>query len=382
MNILYLSTDPGIPLPGLKGASIHVHQMSRALQQEGASVHVVAARGGEGPWLGPRLTVWSGNVKRCGPNRQDLMRQMLELAQKVADDFYPDVIYERYALFGNAGVRLARRLGVPLLLEVNAPLVWEEARYRGLENTGEAARIESDIWRSATRLLVVSQALTQFAASRGVSLDRIDRIPNGFDPDRFYPEGLARERPEPLRDKSMVVGFVGSLKPWHGVDTLLRAMAPHPDVGCWIVGHGPERGSLEGLVETLGLQDRVVFEGSVPPEEVRMYYQSMDLVAAPYRLDDNVDFYFSPLKIVEAMATGRPVVAPGVGEIGEWLEEDRGFIYQPDDVDELSRLLGHLASHPELLESAGHNAARWVRQNRTWNHAARSILDLTGKGAR
>ncbi|MCY0865885.1 MAG: glycosyltransferase, partial [Sulfobacillus sp.] len=198
-------------------------------------------------------------------------------------------------------------------------------------------------------------------------------------PTQFYPGGPARELPELLRRQTTVVGFIGSLKPWHGVDALLKALIPHPRIGCWIVGQGPERFRLEALASRWGLASRVVFEGSVPSESVRSYYQAMDLVAAPYELDTQVDFYFSPLKIVEAMTTGKAVVAPRVGEIGEWLADGRGFTYPHGDIGELSRILGYLASRPDLRSLAGANAARWVRGTRSWNHTARTVLQWARK---
>lgn len=374
MNVLYVVSDPGIPVPGTKGASIHVDRMVHAMVEAGARVHLVTARAGDSPWHGPDKTVVALKAQDRGADRRRLMDAVYDAAMKVAETYAPDVVYERYSLYGDAGIRVARRLGLPHLLEVNAPLAWEEATYRGLADRRLAEEAERRIWLSTDRLIVVSTALANRAREWGIIPDRIRVVPNGFDPARFYPGGPAAPRPEALQSLPLVAGFVGSLKPWHGVDLLLAAIRPLADVGLLIVGDGPERERLAQTAERLGVAARTVFTGAVGADRVRGYYQAMDVVVAPYRPERTVPFYFSPLKIIEAMATGAAVVAPALGDIPAWLGEERGFLFTPGDVSDLTRTLATLRDRPHLRRTAGARAAAWAHASRSWRQVADRVL--------
>src|SRR4029077_7872 len=101
--------------------------------------------------------------------------------------FEPDVVYERYSLFGTGGAHLARDLAVPLLLEVNAPLAARAGRYRSLERVESALRVERTLLRSADRVLAVSSGVARWLDRIGVDEQRVSVVPNGVDPDRFRP---------------------------------------------------------------------------------------------------------------------------------------------------------------------------------------------------
>src|SRR5207253_2101053 len=173
MRLLYLSADPGVPVLGHKGASVHVREM-------------VAALSG----LGARVTVAS---PRVGPEGDEL---------------------ESPAQLGESGVRVAEELDLPHVLEVNAPLCEEARRFRVLPHPEEAVRIEARVLAATDRVFVVSAALAERLADDGIDATRISVTPNAIDPAKF---GLRRRS---RADRTFTIGFAGSLKPWHGIDVL------------------------------------------------------------------------------------------------------------------------------------------------------------------
>ena len=203
-----------------------------------------------------------------------------------------DLVYERYSLWLRAGAGFARRHDLPYVVEVNSPLRDEQRTYRHLAWEVRAARVEHLVFSCATRVVAVSSEVAAYVRARMRHHDRVKVVENGVD--------LARYRTPPLyaRSGTFRIGFVGSLKPWHGVDVLIAATARlrhrMPSVRLVIVGDGPERASLHRQACEAGLADDVEFVGNVPKREVPRWLATMDVVTAPYPALDG--FYFSPLK--------------------------------------------------------------------------------------
>jgi glycosyltransferase involved in cell wall biosynthesis len=396
-RVLYVSPDRGVPARGSKGASVHLRAVVGALRSLGAEPLVLTTR--PGPETGPsvpaavmttgapaRLEKILHRLGRAVPCFAGPFRNLLRLLDNLwiyrdglrrARAWHADVLYERYALFSCAGSFVARRLGVPHVLEVNAPLADEEARFRGLRLRGPARLLERFILRRADRLVVVSRAIERHARALGVAPERIAVLPNGVDPQVFHPgrDGGAARRLLGL-DGALVVGFAGSLKPWHGVHHLLRAAAlaagDVPALRLLIVGEGPERDRLGRLAVDLGLADRVVFAGAVPHEDVAGYLAACDVLVAPYGPMER--FYFSPLKVAEYHAVGRPVVVSAVGEPGEAPGATGGALaVPPGDEAALARALVDLARDAALRERLGRAAA--AARPWTWEDVARRILE-------
>ncbi len=361
MKILYLNPDRGIPVLGDKGAAVHVREFVTALAQQGHDVVLVCAQTGEGNAPPPAqlirlspeasMAALSQECEALGLPVAALQDQILRrevgrlcydrsLCARVgaaldAIGFHPDVIYERYALFHCAGAYLARTLGVPRLLEVNAPLIGEQEEFRGLELKSVATAAERVSFRTADCIIAVSDEVAAYAASCGVRSGRILTIPNGVDTQRFCPNagGESVRRKLGLGERP-VIGFVGSFKPWHGVDFLIDAFAAmaqrHSGARLLLVGEGPEHGAVGKKIAMLGLEDRVVLTGRISHAEVPAYLAAMDFSAAPYL--PHRDFYFSPLKVVESLAVGTPVIAARIGQLEQLVDDGKtGLLFTPGD---------------------------------------------------
>lgn len=397
MRIAYLCADFGIPIRGHKGASVHVREMVAALAAQGHDVRVFSPNPGQGNDLAAKLNdvgpdglpntcsrlaraVARGRYPRLDKEVRELAYN-LTLYRRARAEFYvwrPDAIYERYSLLNVAGLALARRIGVPHLLEVNAPLRLERARTTGLVLDVAASPAERRLFGASDAVLVVSEALRRYVLEHGGRAAHTLVMPNGVDTRRFCP----RARDVTLRarlglaDDAFVVGFAGSLKPWHGVETLLEAFAAlhrcEPAARLLIVGDGPRGDVLRGQATRLGIDAQTVFTGKVAHHEMPALLATMDVGVAPYA--QVPDFYFSPLKIYEYMATGLAVVGSDAGEIATLVRDGQtGVICPPEDATALACALMRLARDPGLRGRLG-AAARAAVECHTWDNNARTVV--------
>ncbi len=401
MNIAYLCTDFGIPVAGSKGASIHVRELSAALAALGHAVEIVTCRAGgetpadfdvpvtEIPPSAPEqlLADWMADDPEVSKSMAAALRSMLYLGTfrcqvlPLLKDLRPDAIYERYSLLGSAGVEIAAELDVPLILEVNAPLSEEHARHRGIAFAQTVRAAEQRILSSADQIIAVSEPLKQWIVATGVDERRVTVLPNGVDVDRF-PAGAADVRRRRNPEDRPVVGFVGSLKAWHGTDSLIRAVgalcrqrgaADAPTL--LIVGDGPQRAYLQLVAQEEGVDELTTFTGAVPHDQIPFYLGAMDIAVAPY--GETADFYFSPLKVFEYMAAGRAIVAARIGQLKECIRDgETGLLYPPGDTAVLARCLEQLMDDAALSNRLGAAARREVETKHSWRQNAQAVVDL------
>ena len=384
MRVAYLLADPGIPVGGTKGASVHVQELCRALFARGVDVTLVAQRATSDPPAGVELvTLDPGPVPR-GPagelSRIEAARDFERRALPVLETIVPDLVYERLSLFFSGGGRLARHLGAARLLEVNAPVAAERERYGGLCRRHEADLAETSAIEGA-HVLAVSEPLAAWALERGAAAAEV--VPNGVDADRFAPDRTAAAGRAIREGLSLlgceVVGFVGSLKEWHGTDVLIRAAAAlacsRPRLRVLVVGDGPERSNLERLTKDGGLSELVVFTGAVPAAAVPEHLAALDVACAPYLPAKG--FYFSPLKVVEAMAAALPVVASRFAPI-EAMLGGTGLLVSPGDPGALATGIASLLDDRGLAARLGGAARLRAATSHSWDGVARRTLDAAG----
>jgi len=286
-----------------------------------------------------------------------------------------DLVYERYALWSFSAMEYAQAQGIPGILEVNAPLIEEQVTHRGLIDRHKAEVVTQLVFKKATVLIAVSKSVANYLGSYPQTQDKVHIVPNGVNPDRF-PLHLNPTLPS----KKFTVGFVGSMKPWHGLPILVDAFTQlhhrYPETRLLIVGDGPVRSPLEAHFTDHGMEDAVEFTGKIPPSQVPGYLASMDVTVAPYPAEQN--FYFSPLKVYEYMAAGLPIVASGIGQIEAVIEDGiNGLLYEPGNSEQLIHCLDSLRQQPELRYQLGKNARMTIVRSHTWTQAVQKILSLT-----
>ncbi len=345
----YVCSDPGIPVFGRKGASVHVQSVLRVLVQRGAQVHLIAARTGGAVPPGlesvqlhelPAVPAGAAPERERAAQRSDAA--VAPVLAALADAGSLDLVYERYSLWGRTATAWAAANDIPSVLEVNAALVDEQAAHRVLVDRAGAEAVADAALSAAKVVACVSEPVAAWARSRSRRPERVAVVANGVDPDRVRPA----ERPvTPAHAVPFTVGFVGTLKPWHGVETLLDALAllHRAQPGAYrllLVGDGPQAAALAAHAEAAGIEALVERTGSVDPVEVAPLLHRMDLAVAPY---PGTAGYFSPLKVYEYLAAGLPVVASDVGQLPELLDHGRlGVLVEPGRADALASAITDL----------------------------------------
>ena len=380
MRIAYVCADPGVPVFGCKGSSIHVQEVVSALTRIGATVKLLASTiGGETP-MGlehvevHKLPKFSGDQDISVFSANDALRDKLEQTGPF------DLVYERYSLWSFAAMEYTRSLGIPGLLEVNSPLIEEQVRYRHLLDPILAERVADRAFRAANVLIAVSDGVATYLTRYPHLREKVNVVPNGVNPKRF-PDDLKASRPAAPR--IFTVGFVGSLKPWHGLPILVKAFSDlhrkAPNTRLLIVGDGPERSELVKELVEENLLDSTEITGAVAPSEVPGLLASMDVAVAPYPKLEH--FYFSPLKVYEYMAAGLPVVASSLGQLTELIHDDvNGMLIPAGDHRALAIALDRLRRDPRLGKRLGHAARETVLRKHSWDSVVSRILELGGFG--
>ncbi|PIG93632.1 glycosyltransferase family 4 protein [Gloeocapsopsis sp. IPPAS B-1203] len=380
MRIACICVDPGVPVFGCKGCSIHVQEVMRALLKQGHQVELFTTRlGGEPPQDLATVTVHQLPKLPKGDRAQRETAALsinldLRLALENSGDF--DLVYERYSLWSFTAMEYANTAKIPGILEVNAPLIEEHAQHRGLVNHEAAYEVAQRVFGAATALVAVSQGVADYLASYPVAQGRIHVIPNGVNPDRFA-VNLNPSLPTP--HDVFTVGFVGTMKPWHGLETLIAAFeilhCADNTTRLLIVGDGPTKDEVLQNLATRRLTQAVQLTGAVTAAQIPGLLASMDVAVAPYVHQSH--FYFSPLKVYEYMAAGLPIVASDIGQISHLLQNRvNGLLCAPGDVLQLAALLYQLRLQPELRSRLGQAARKTVLENHTWDVVVQKTLRL------
>ena len=371
MRIAYVTVDPGIPVFGTKGASVHIQEVVRELIRRGHDVTVHTTRAGRDiPDDLAGLKVIETRIDVDDPGARERAQQ--ETSARIAARIIAggaDLVYERYSLFSTALAEVAEATGAAGVLEVNAPLIEEQRTHRVLVDEEAAAKALARQVAAATATVAVSDPVRDWVRERTGS-DRVHTVPNGVSITRIVP------RPEDIGDP--VVTFVGTLKPWHGVADLLAAaaLAKRP----WklrIIGDGPERAALEEQAAGLGIE--VDFRGAVAPADMPGQLAGSAIGVAPYPdLGGEQQQYFSPLKVYEYLAAGLPVVASAVGQLPQILGE-LGTLVPPSDPAALAAAIDTLAADPVLRGKLGWRGRMQAEEKHSWAGAVDRILDLAGR---
>jgi len=285
---------------------------------------------------------------------------------------------------GLAANAVARALGIKSVYEVRG--LWEITRisrqpeWEHSDYFEMMRRMETQAANEADAVICITKALKAEMIRRGVDADKITVVSNGVNPDRFMPQpkNRALEADLDLENKT-VIGYVGSIVQYEGLDDLLRAVALLKERGVrnfavLIVGDGAVWEDIKTLSSKLGLDGLVTFTGRVPHEAVADYYSLIDLAPFP-RKSLPVTEMVSPLKPFEAMAMQKIVVASDVAALEEIIVEGvNGFLFRKDVVqdlaDKLERLLEKRGIGPQF------NPRQWVLENRDWKDLCGRLDEL------
>ncbi|TFH91612.1 glycosyltransferase family 4 protein [Vibrio ouci] len=381
MKAAYVCSDRGVPIFGSKGCSLHVQEVTRALLQSNINVDLHAASiGGECP---NDLTNLDIHRIRHAKQPDRALREQLDIHDNLAtiselecSEPY-DFVYERYSLWSHAGMSYAASRHIPAILEVNAPLVEEQRKYRGLIDELAAIEVTKQCFEAASLILTVSDQVANYVDSYPQARGKVKVLPNGVNTDRFSSNPV----PDSSQKRIFTYGFVGTLKPWHGVDRLITAFASvHqqlPHTRLIIVGDGPMKEALISQAQSLNLIDCIEITGLVTPTNMATMYQRMDVGVAPY--PDDINFYFSPLKVYEYMAAGLPVIGSDIGQISDIItDHTTGMTCSASNITGLIKAMKYLAMNPATAIAWGQAAQKEARAHHSWKQRLDCILSWSG----
>jgi glycosyltransferase involved in cell wall biosynthesis len=296
---------------------------------------------------------------------------------KAVREHKPDCLYERYNLFLPAGIWLKRKYKLPMLLEVNAPIFEERARYDGLALKGLARWSQAYTWKAADYVLPVTQVLGDIVASYGVPRERIVVIPNGINASQFSsaPETQAAKTALGL-DGNIVLGFTGFVRDWHGLDKVISMIANDPPTSSrhlLVVGDGPARAALEAQADALNIRHRVSFTGVIGRDEVARYVAAFDIALQPAVVE-----YASPLKLFEYLALGKAIIGPAQPNLMEILTDGQNAVlFDPKAADGMAGAISKLTADAGLRQRVGENAKKTISDKQlTWRENAARAVEL------
>ena len=383
-RITYLRATPG---PGTEagGASSHIKGVVESLIELGAKVEIISNDALAG------LDEKRLQLKVIPPEPLGATRAVFDVhnndvftrgALSVIETQATDFIYQRYARFSWAGVAASLQTKRPLFLEYNGSEVWLGRHWDHVSRLDLLERYERLNLEAATRIFVVSQVERNNLERAGIPGAKIVVNPNGVDVNGFRPHvgGDTKRTELGVRGDELLVGFVGTFGPWHGVLVLAEAIKLIPaelPVRFLLVGTGSLHGEMRKLLEAEEQTGRVIFYGGVPHHQIPSLLDACDVLVSPHvPLAGGAEFFGSPTKLFEYMAMGKPIVASRLGQIAEVLKDgETALLVKPGDAKELSASIVRLIESPRLRQDLGTAARETAVARHRWIRNAGKILD-------
>lgn len=385
-KILYVSTHPHLNLSAPSGPGTHMREVISALKKKGCEVHTFIA-GGETLQEGNNAIHFSKKVwkkfipKFVWESMKELRlmlhnRKMIQRIEQVIDEVKPDVIYERGYAFMTATSIVAKQKNIPLFLELNAPYPEEIREMSGAGLFHRFSKVaEKKQVALASHLVVVSSALRDYFIEKyNASASKILITPNAVNLSFSETNSVLFESLKKNFEGFKVIGFVGSIFPYHGVDKLINGFAqligknPREKAKLLIVGDGEILNQLKELVITLNLKELVIFTGNVPHKEVSNYIELMDVTVIA-----DSKWYCSPVKIFEYGLFGKYIIAPNTQSVRDVMEHKKhGWLVDGTEED-LINALEFALNYPKESKMAGLAFQEKVKNEHLWNNVGDSI---------
>jgi len=295
--------------------------------------------------------------------------------QKAIQTFNPDIVYERSAWMSNGSAEVLAHFNIKHIVEINAPF---EEEVKSFEQTSSfIAAIGKKklkyLLQSANLVLPVTSSLQAYLIQRyKLSSDKCVVVPNAIEIQeiKINPSHVAEINKKYKLSDVTVLGFVGSIFPYHGVNRLIRGVSKlkYTDIAILVVGDGYLIPELKKLANDLGISSRVHFTGSVPKEDVYNYISAMDILTLP-----NTEWYCSPVKLFEYAVFGKTILAVNEAGVSDVMSNDEGVLFENTD-DAFQEALLTSVTAVEELEIKAKNFQQKVLEKHTWRANARRVL--------
>jgi len=387
MKILFYSPHPTLYFNAPTGYGSHMRGMVNGFREEGHTVDILVL--GNTPQSidsSKQTNSFKSTLKKVLPKM--LWRTLKEIQQIRFDKhaahelriailkFNPDVVYERSAWMSNGSVQVLKQFNIKHVVEINAPFEEEVKEFEKASSfiSFIGKKKLKNLLQSAYLVAPITSSLQKHAVKNyGVNPAKCLVVPNAIDKSEIQ---ITDSRVEEIRKKfdlthKNVIGFVGSIFPYHGVDRLIHAVSKlnNSDVSLLIVGDGYLIPELKEQARTLGLNSRVHFTGSVPKEDVYNYIAAMDAVTLP-----NTEWYCSPVKLFEYGALGKVVLAVNEAGVSDVMTNSDGMLFENNERD-FQEALNFTISNLSQLKERANAFQQKILSNHTWSANARQILN-------
>lgn len=299
------------------------------------------------------------------------------------------MVWERHDLFPGPGQRLARKLGVPFVISVEALAVWEAAKWgvrRPFWGQWLERHVEAESLKKADLVVCVSDEVRKKVIDLGVASQRVLVCPNRVDSTIFFNGVDCSEtiKTYGLQGKR-VIGWTGSFRAFHGLDTVISAFkdvcSRFEDAVLMLVGDGQELDSIRQKAIQVGIEHAVIFPGRQPFVEIPRFIGCfhIGIVSA----SSARDFHYSPLKLREYLATGCAVIAPKAGDLPELFKDGQDLLFYEagmasDLAEKITQILNDSNLHQRLVEKS----LDMARKEGAWIHELSRVtraLEPNGK---
>ena len=382
-KILYTAFDI---VPSPKGASTHILHNLRGLVNRGFEVHLITPNDG---LLPTEDTIEGAQVTRIS---QDLTQNFLaraahfgkSVSAHLALNQNYDVVHYRNIWDGLVVAQNKKRLGYKTLFEVNGlPSIELKYHYPGLDAELLLKIKEQEIaaLHLSDAIICPSNVTRDYIASLGLNRKLVTVIPNGVSASDFSPSPL------PARDGRVpVLLYIGTLADWQGLDIVVKALPKileQKSVRLQIVGRGRsrQRKMLAKQIRKLGIEEHVTVQPAVPHHEIPALIMEADICVAPLGLNDrNVTQGACPIKVLEYMAAGRPLLASNMPIVRELVREDvDALLFSPNDPDDLARQALALLGDFELSKRLANSASERALTKFTWHDSQKKLIKVYEK---
>jgi len=357
---------------------IHIHELSQAFIRNGWQVEMVSITKDEAIGKANRdekIYQFADRIPRILKELLEILYNIfgiLRLLHKI-HQIRPVFIYERYSLFNVAGGIASRLTGIPLIVEVNAPLAFEMSSYGTLYFKKFAQFIETWIINHSFRTITVTQVLKDILIQNGAYREKIEVMYNGINIKDFPPPPDEHEKEK----GTFIIGFIGWFRKWHGLEAVLDAMQFQEwnkrSIKLLLIGDGPAKNAIAEKASQLGIADSVTITGAVARDRLINILGQIDVAIQP-----SATSYACPMKIIEYMAAGKAIVAPDQPNIRELLSDGvNALLFKQDDWVDFSSKINVLVNDRQQALRIG-AAARdtVVTKDLTWDANVRKVLAM------
>jgi PEP-CTERM/exosortase A-associated glycosyltransferase len=322
-------------------------------------------------------------------NQVSVINNLTRRLNEVVKIVKPDILHAHSpALNALPALRVARSLNIPIVYEVRA--FWEDAAvdHGTSKEWGVRYRLtralESYALKRVDAVTTICEGLRNDILGRGILPKKVTVIPNAVNIENFnIGEEADLQLAEDLGlNNKILLGFIGSFYAYEGLNILLQALpkmlAQNQDIRILLVGGGPQESKLKTLAIQLGIENKVVFTGRVPHDQVQRYYNLIDILVYP-RLKMRLTDLVTPLKPLEAMAQGKLLMASDVGGHLELIQDKKtGVIFKSDNPDALVTEALDLLSRHDRWPALRAAARNYVETERNWPVSVARYKDVYG----